>query len=117
MHVPFISFISTIYSRLQVTGLGVCVQVVKNKLAPAMLKVELGIQFGRGFRCESEVLELACEYGIISQKGGNYFIEGEVFDDKQEAEGYLAENDDLLENIVMVLRTKLFERKVRLYSS
>lgn len=104
-------------SEDKVTGLGVCVQVVKNKLAPAMLKVELGIQFGRGFRCESEVLELACEYGIISQKGGNYFIEGEVFDDKQEAEGYLAENDDLLENIVMVLRTKLFERKVRLYSS
>ncbi|XVE95877.1 hypothetical protein REPUB_Repub02eG0172400 [Reevesia pubescens] len=96
----------------KITGLGVCIQVVKNKLAPAMQKAELGIQFGRGFCCESEVLELACEYGIISKEGSNYFIEGEVFGDKQEAEQYLAERDGLLENIFMALRTKLFERTI-----
>ena len=77
-----------------------------------MQKAELGIQFGRGFCCESEVLELACEYGIISKEESNYFIEGEVFGDKQEAERYLAEKDGVLENIVMVLRTKLFQRKI-----
>ncbi|TYI03849.1 hypothetical protein ES332_A11G370800v1 [Gossypium tomentosum] len=96
----------------KVTGLGVCVQVVKNKLAPVMQKAELGIQFGRGFCRESEVLELACEYGIINKEGSNYYIEGKIFSGKQEAERYLAEKDGVLENIAMALRTILFERKM-----
>ncbi|KAL1075580.1 hypothetical protein V6Z11_D11G373300 [Gossypium hirsutum] len=62
----------------KVTGLGICVQVVKNKLAPVIQKAELGIQFGRGFCRESEVLELACEYGIINKEGSNYYIEGQA---------------------------------------
>ncbi|TYG96661.1 hypothetical protein ES288_A11G369200v1 [Gossypium darwinii] len=96
----------------KVTGLGVCVQVVKNKLAPVMQKAEIGIQFGRGFCRESEVLELACEYGIINKEGSNYYIEGKIFSGKQEAERYLAEKDGVLENIAMALRTILFERKM-----
>ncbi|MBA0591394.1 DNA repair protein recA homolog 2, mitochondrial [Gossypium raimondii] len=96
----------------KVTGLGVCVQVVKNKLAPVMQKAELGIQFGRGFCRESEVLELACEYGIINKEGSNYYIEGRIFSGKQEAERYLAEKDGVLENIAMDLRTILFQRKM-----
>ncbi|OMO70247.1 hypothetical protein CCACVL1_19044 [Corchorus capsularis] len=99
-------------SEEKITGLGVCVQVTKNKLAPAMKKAELGIQFGRGFSFESEVLELACEYGIISKEGSNYIYEGEVFSDKEEAEEYLAENDDVREQIVTNLRMKLFKRKI-----
>ncbi|XVF07168.1 hypothetical protein REPUB_Repub06bG0115200 [Reevesia pubescens] len=98
-------------SEDKITGLGVCVQVVKNKLAPALQKAELGIQFGRGFCCESEVLELASEYGIIIKEGSNYFIGGEVFGNKEEAERYLVEKDGVLENLVMVLRGKLFERR------
>ncbi|MBA0771320.1 hypothetical protein Gotri_019802 [Gossypium trilobum] len=96
----------------KVTGLGVCVQVLKNKLAPVIQKAELGIQFGRGFCRESEVLELACEYGIINKEGSNYYIEGRIFSGKQEAERYLAEKDGVLENIAMDLRTILFERKM-----
>ncbi|KAG4123410.1 hypothetical protein ERO13_D11G324800v2 [Gossypium hirsutum] len=96
----------------KVTGLGICVQVVKNKLAPVIQKAELGIQFGRGFCRESEVLELACEYGIINKEGSNYYIEGRIFSGKQEAERYLAEKDGVLENIAMDLRTILFERKM-----
>ncbi|TYH47087.1 hypothetical protein ES332_D11G386900v1 [Gossypium tomentosum] len=96
----------------KVTGLGVCVQVVKNKLAPVMQKAELGIQFGRGFCRESEVLELACEYGIINKEGSNYYIEGRIFSGKQEAERYLPEKDGVLENIAMDLRTILFQRKM-----
>lgn len=87
-------------------------QVVKNKLAPVIQKAELGIQFGRGFCRESEVLELACEYGIINKEGSNYYIEGRIFSGKQEAERYLAEKDGVLENIAMALRTILFERKM-----
>ncbi|KAG7961965.1 hypothetical protein I3843_09G041600 [Carya illinoinensis] len=94
-----------------VTGLGVCVQVVKNNLAPSMKMAELGIQFGRGFCCESEVLDLACEHGIIIKEGSKYLIKGEFFSDKHQAEQYLVENNGILDKIVMILRRELFERK------
>lgn len=92
----------------KVTGLGICVHVMKNKLAPPMKKAELGIKFGRGICRESEVLELACDHGIIMKEGNNFFIEGEVLKDKQEAERYLAENDGVLDKIVNSVRSQLF---------
>ncbi|XP_062165785.1 DNA repair protein recA homolog 2, mitochondrial [Alnus glutinosa] len=95
------------------TGLVVCVQVVKNSLAPSMKMAELGIQFGRGFCCASEALELACEHGVIVKEGSNYLIEGEVFSYKHEAEKYLAENDGILDKMIMILRRQLFERERR----
>ncbi|XP_041024528.1 DNA repair protein recA homolog 2, mitochondrial [Juglans microcarpa x Juglans regia] len=95
----------------KVTGLGVCVQVVKNNLAPTMKMAELGIQFGRGFCCESEVLDLACEHGLIIKEGSKYLIKGEFFSDKHQAEQYLAESNGILDKMVMILRRELFERK------
>lgn len=89
-----------------------CVQVVKNKLSPAMKKADLGIQFGRGFCCESEVLELACEHGVIIKEGTNYSIEGEAFSNEHEAERYLVENEEVLDTIVTNLRRQLFARKI-----
>lgn len=87
----------------------VCVQVVKNSLAPSMKMAELGIRFGRGFCCESEALELACEHGLIVKEGSNYLIGGKVFSYKHEAENYLAENVGILDKMVMILRRHLFE--------
>ncbi|KAK4580770.1 hypothetical protein RGQ29_024424 [Quercus rubra] len=95
----------------KVTGLGVCVQVVKNNLAPSMKKAELGIQFGRGFCCEAEVLELACEHGVIVKEGSNYLIDGKLFSGKHEAEQFLVENDGILDKIVLILRRQLFEKR------
>ncbi|GAV77411.1 RecA domain-containing protein [Cephalotus follicularis] len=95
----------------KITGLGVCVEVVKNKLAPAKKKAELGIQFGKGFCCASEVLQLACEHGVISNEGCNYLILGEVFSGKHAAEHYLAENDGALDEIVKILRGLIFGTK------
>ncbi|PSS34988.1 DNA repair protein recA 2 like [Actinidia chinensis var. chinensis] len=95
----------------KVTGLSICVQVVKNKLAPPMKKAELGIQFGRGICCETEILHLACEHGLILKEGTNFFVEGEVLGNVQEAERYLAENDEVLDKIVKSLRSHLFKRR------
>lgn len=91
------------------TGLGVCVEVVKNKLAPAKKKAELGIMFGKGFCLESEVLELACDNGIILKEGSTYNIYGEVFHAKHEVEEFLAQNDSVLQKITMILRSYLLE--------
>lgn len=95
----------------KVTGLGICVQVVKNKLAHEMKKADLEIQFGRGICRESEVLDLACEHGVILKEGSNYFIEGEILRDKDEAKLYLAENEAILDKIVATLRSQLFGRE------
>ncbi|XP_062004128.1 DNA repair protein recA homolog 2, mitochondrial [Rosa rugosa] len=94
----------------QITGLGISVQVVKNKLALAMKKADLGIQFGRGLCCESEVLQLACEHGVIAKDGSNYHIGRKVFSNVHSAEQYLAKNDDILNKIVRILRQTLFEK-------
>lgn len=92
----------------KITGLGISVQVVKNKLAPAMKKVDLGIQFGRGLCCESEVLQLASEHGVIVKEGRNYIIGRKVFSNEHAAEQYLAKNDDILNEMVKRLRNLLF---------
>ncbi|KAK8272973.1 hypothetical protein V6Z12_D11G373400 [Gossypium hirsutum] len=98
----------------KVTGLGICVQVVKNKLAPVIQKAELGIQFGRGFCRESEVLELACEYGIINKEGSNYYIEGRIFSGKQEAERYLAEKDGQANHVTVTRKEMAVMRGISL---
>ncbi|XP_031102819.1 DNA repair protein recA homolog 2, mitochondrial [Ipomoea triloba] len=96
----------------KITGLRVSVQVVKNKLAPAMANAELRIEFGRGICDEvEEALELACEHGVILQEGNGYFIEGEVLNSKEEAEAYLAENDGALDQVIKSLRAQLFRRE------
>lgn len=92
----------------QATGLDICVQVVKNKLAPAMKKAELTIEFGRGIACESEVLEMACEHGLI-QRGDSYIIGDKLFEDKQSAERYLSRNEDAREKMIKDLRALMFE--------
>ncbi|XP_061363000.1 DNA repair protein recA homolog 2, mitochondrial isoform X2 [Gastrolobium bilobum] len=93
----------------KVEGLLVCVQVIKNKLAPAAKKkAELGIKFGRGFCHESEVLDLACEHGIIVKDEGSYFIEGETFNSREAAEMFLSKNDGVCDKLVMDLRRLYF---------
>uniref|UniRef100_A0A1J3ESZ8 DNA repair protein recA-like protein 2, mitochondrial n=2 Tax=Noccaea caerulescens TaxID=107243 RepID=A0A1J3ESZ8_NOCCA len=92
----------------KISGLNVCVQVVKNKLTQGKKKSELGIHFGRGFYVEREVLELACEHGVIVREGSSHLIEGEVVDGIDAAEKYLLENKDVLDTIINTLRNQLF---------
>ncbi|CAM8913169.1 unnamed protein product [Rhodiola kirilowii] len=94
------------------TGLCICVDVVKNKLAPATKRVEMEIEFGRGLRNEAEVLKLACEKEIILNEGGSYFIEGEVLHCETDAEQYLRDNEYVLELIIAKLRSQSFGKKV-----
>ncbi|MQL72401.1 hypothetical protein Taro_004731 [Colocasia esculenta] len=92
----------------EITGIGVSVQVIKNKLAPAMKKADLHVEFGRGIRHEAEILEIASQYGIVSREQNGYWIQGEYLRDKLEAEQYLAENDSLADELTRTLRSQLF---------
>lgn len=95
----------------QITGINICVQVVKNKLGLAMKAADLNIEFGKGIRLEAEVLDLACKHGLIEKDGNFYNIGSEVFEDKTEAEEYLSENGGILEELLAVLRKRLFVLK------
>lgn len=92
----------------EITGINVSVQVMKNKLAPAMKKAELNIEFGKGICREDEVLELALQYGVILKEGNGYCIDGHIFKDKEEAKHYLVENEETVDDVIRILREKLF---------
>ncbi|XP_011075366.1 DNA repair protein recA homolog 2, mitochondrial isoform X1 [Sesamum indicum] len=94
------------------TGLGISVQVVKNKLAPSMAKAELSIRFGKGICRKSEALDLACEHGVIVKDGSRYFIKGRVLHSREEVLRYLGANDGALDDVIRTLRCHLFEREM-----
>lgn len=93
------------------TGLEICVQVVKNKLAPSMAKAELSINFGKGINRDSEALDLACEHGVIVKEGSHYYIRGKVLHSREEVLRYLASNEEALDDIIITLRCHLFDRQ------
>ncbi|XP_010907256.1 DNA repair protein recA homolog 2, mitochondrial isoform X3 [Elaeis guineensis] len=93
----------------KVTGIGILVQVMKNKMAPAMKKASLDIGFGRGICHEAEVLEMASERGIVSREGKGYLIKGEFLKDQQEAEQFLEKNNTVADELVHALRNQLFQ--------
>uniref|UniRef100_A0ACD5WKX5 Uncharacterized protein n=1 Tax=Avena sativa TaxID=4498 RepID=A0ACD5WKX5_AVESA len=99
------------YSDDKATGIGISVEIIKNKLAPATLK-EAGIdmRFGKGICYESEILEMASSHGVIMKEGCGYWINGEFLTDKPEAEKFLLENDAVADDICSKMRSELFER-------
>ncbi|XP_057438024.1 DNA repair protein recA homolog 2, mitochondrial isoform X2 [Lotus japonicus] len=104
-----LSRLGLIKTEDKVEGTQICVQVVKNKLAPAtMKKAELGIKFGRGFCHESEVFDLACDHGIIIKDEGSYLIEGETFSSREAAELFLAKNEGVCDKLIMDIRRFYF---------
>ncbi|EPS66278.1 hypothetical protein M569_08498, partial [Genlisea aurea] len=92
----------------QATGLGICVQVVKNKLAPSMAKADLSIGFGKGILRASEALDLGCEHGVIVRDGGRYLLKSKIFHSRDDFLKYLQADNAALENIVRTLRSHLF---------
>ncbi|XP_051228170.1 DNA repair protein recA homolog 2, mitochondrial [Lolium perenne] len=99
------------YSEDQATGIGISVEIIKNKLAPATLKeAGIDIRFGRGICYESEILEMASSHGVIVKEGCGYWINGKLLPDKGEAEKFLLENDAVADDICSTMRSELFER-------
>jgi hypothetical protein len=78
-----------------------------------MKKAELEIGFGTGIRREAELLEMASAHGVIMKEesgGSGYWINGEHFKGKPEAESYLAKNSDICDELIYTLRRQLFEK-------
>ncbi|XP_010938657.1 DNA repair protein recA homolog 2, mitochondrial isoform X1 [Elaeis guineensis] len=98
-----------LHNEDKITGIGLLVQVMKNKLAPAMKKATLDLGFGRGICLEAEVLEMATKHGLVLREGTGYWIEGEFLKDQQEAELFLEKNNAVVDEFVRTLRNQLFQ--------
>lgn len=90
---------------------------MKNKLAPiikdaAVTAIEdacVDIEFGKGICYEAEeVLELASNHDLISKQGNSFRIYGKVLENRLIAERYLIENACVMDDLVRMLRKKLF---------
>jgi recombination protein RecA len=90
-------------------GSRVKAKVVKNKLAPPFKVAEFDILFDRGISWTGDVLDLACEQGIV-QKSGAWFSHGEqrLGQGRENTVQYLQENPAALAEIESELIAKLF---------
>lgn len=96
---------------MQATGIGISVQIIKNKLAPASLKeASIDIRFGRGICHESEILEMASSVGVILKDGCGYWINNEFLAGKVEAEKFLHENAAVADEICSTVRNEFLQR-------
>ncbi|CAO2167693.1 unnamed protein product [Urochloa humidicola] len=99
------------YSEDQATGIGISVQVIKNKLAPASLKeAGINIRFGKGICHESEILEMASSVGVVVKDGSGYWINGVLLPGKAEAEKFLHENAGVADEICNTVRNQFLQR-------
>lgn len=77
-------------------GNQVKVKVIKNKMAPPFKEVEIDVEFGKGFRKESELITLAVQYGLVKKAGAWYSLDGKPMGQGREgATAFLLANKDI----------------------
>ena len=93
--------IETLKDGAEAIGNRVRVKVVKNKVAPPFKQAEFDIVYGQGIPWEGTVLDVALEKTIV-QKAGSYFSFGDdrLGQGRQNATSFLAENPDLVQQIL-----------------
>ncbi len=81
------------------------VKVVKNKVAPPFKEAEFDIMFGKGISRSGDILELACNAGIIVKSGAWFSYKDEkIGQGRDNTRNYLDANPDLLAEIEQQVR-------------
>jgi recombination protein RecA len=93
--------IETLKDGAEAFGNRVRVKVVKNKVAPPFKQAEFDIIYGSGIPWEGTVLDVGLEKKVV-QKAGSYFSFGDerLGQGRQNATSFLAENPDLVQQIL-----------------
>jgi recombination protein RecA len=105
--------IETLKDGAEAIGNRVRVKVVKNKVAPPFKQAEFDIVYGQGIPWEGTVLDVALEKKIV-QKAGSYFSFGDerLGQGRQNATSFLAENPDLVQQILARIQADAPEDQV-----
>jgi len=89
----------------QVIGSRTRVKVVKNKLAPPFREAEFDILYGVGISRPHELLDLACERGLIEKSGAWFTLGGERFGPgREKAADALKQNAELAAGLARAVR-------------
>lgn len=104
--------IESIKSGVDIIGNRVRVKVVKNKVAPPFKFTEFDIVFGKGISKEGDLLDLACNFGVI-EKSGTWFSckEERMGQGREAAKNYLKESQKLAESVEKEVVKKVTELK------
>lgn len=95
-----------------ISGNLVRVKVMKNKIAPPQRKIQFDIAYGEGIDIAEEIVRLATEQGIITQRGAFYSYNDKVIGQgAKKVKANLLENVDLFNEIRAKLITKLFNEE------
>jgi recombination protein RecA len=105
--------IETLKDGAEAIGNRVRVKVAKNKVAPPFKQAEFDIVYGAGIPWEGTVLDVALEKKIV-QKAGSYFSFGDerLGQGRQNASAFLAENPDLVQQILQQIQAEAPEEQV-----
>ena len=105
--------IETLKDGAEAVGNRVRVKVAKNKVAPPFKQAEFDIVYGSGIPWEGTVLDVALEKKIV-QKAGSYFSFGDerLGQGRQNASAFLAENPDLVQQILGRIQAEAPEEQV-----
>jgi recombination protein RecA len=105
--------IETLKDGAEAIGNRVRVKVAKNKVAPPFKLAEFDIVYGAGIPWEGTVLDVALEKKIV-QKAGSYFSFGDerLGQGRQNASAFLAENPDLVQQILARIQAEAPEEQV-----
>ncbi len=105
--------IETLKDGAEAFGNRVRVKVVKNKVAPPFKQAEFDIVYGQGIPWEGTVLDVALEKKVV-QKAGSYFSFGDerLGQGRQNATAFLAENPDLVQQILARIQAEAPEDQV-----
>ncbi|XP_059634820.1 DNA repair protein recA homolog 3, mitochondrial-like [Cornus florida] len=96
----------------ETVGSEVQVKIVKNKHAPPFKTAQFELEFGKGISQESELIELGVKHNLITKVGGGHYnIDGHSIRGKDAFKVYLAENENVKEELMMKLREKLIDGK------
>jgi recombination protein RecA len=101
----------TVKDGTTASGIRVIAKVVKNKVAPPFRTAEFDIMFNEGISKESNLIDVAVDFGIVKKSGAWYEYNGEKLGQgKEAARALLKENKKLYEEIDKKVRAVVKEK-------
>ena len=84
------------------------IKVVKNKIAAPFREAEVDILYGEGISCESDLIDLGAEHGVVEKSGAWFSFAGErLGQGRDNARVFLKEHPEIRQRIDTGLREKI----------